>query len=190
MIPDISFIYDMIAIITTVIFIFTIVGALFSYIVTGFGLYYVLKTQGHEKPINAFVPFIRDYLEGDVTGQILGAKGKKNIMIKSCFVIGCILSLISSVAFKCISSKIDENIFDAISDNAMLIPLLVGLLIFSIMSVAVALSMFVLRFMVLYKVGYHVAIAILITWFLPTFWLFFVYRKMRKSNTPEVIVEL
>lgn len=182
MVPDISFIEDIVVAITTLIFIFTMIGAIFAYVVGSIGLFNVLKLQGYEKPWKAFVPFTRDYLEGDIISDLLGAEGKKDAMIKTCFVGGCVLSVVISVVLKLIKPYINLDILNADIKTWALVAGLLLFLIFTLMSIVIAISSFGLRTVALYRVGYHPVVAFLITWFLTNFWLFFVWYKLKRHS--------
>ena len=182
MVPDISFIEDIVVAITTLIFIFTMMGAIFAYVVGSIGLFNVLKLQGYEKPWKAFVPFTRDYLEGDIISDLLGTEGKKDTMIKTCFLGGCILSMIISIAFKLIAPHINLDILNADINTWVIIAGLLAFLVFTLASVVIAISSFGLRTVALYKIGYHPVVAFLITWFLTNFWLFFVWYKLKRRS--------
>lgn len=180
--PEISFIEDAVVAITTLIFIFTMMGAIFAYVIGSIGLLNVLKLQGYEKPWKAFVPLTRDYLEGDIISGLLGAEGKKDTMIKTCFVGGCVLSVVISIVFKLIKPCINLDILNADIETWAFVAGLLLFLIFTLMSIVIAISSFGLRTVALYKIGYHPVVAFLITWLLTNFWLFFVWYKLKRRS--------
>ncbi len=173
--------------------IFVIVVSFIIEVIRCVGLFKAMKTQKHQAPILAFVPYLNHFMEGDVISNVLQYDGKKAIICKLCYLATAFssgfVSMVGST-FLNVNTDVDSVDLEAIASefslgsiSELLKPTVTILpLVFSIVALVFTLYLLATKLMALHRVGYQPIAILLIMICVQPFYLFFLNKKMKELN--------